>query len=112
MNKWYKIEANKFDENHIVVEELISLSGKKTDKMAYTYIALCDSKNSNVVHYYYIFLPNETYKSTLYNINIPFVYIRDYEMNITDEFINYIKKNNILKYDNNTLLEPSNFIMV
>ena len=122
---YYKNKENSAD--------LIKLCGKYTSDLTitYTYVAICDSKNIDKTHFYYIFTPfvtgfekscylnktkpwEESYSFTNYRQNIPYFFIKDDCMNVPEEFYNIVNNGRdvyILKYDNYKL-EPVSYVFL
>jgi hypothetical protein len=121
--KWYMNEKNlEYYKNKENVSELIKLCGENTSdyKMTYTYVAICDRKNIEKTHVYYIWTPfitglekyweeeekkpwNRSYSYGSYREHIPYFYIKDDSMSVPEEFYKIVNNGRdvyILKYDN------------
>lgn len=120
---WYSKQKNDmYYNNKDDVNELIKLCGNYTSdtlKITYTYVAICDSKNIEKTHFFFIFTPfitglekywcreqikpwEETYSFTNYREDIPYFFIKDDCMNVPKEFYEFVNNGRdvyVLKYE-------------
>lgn len=136
---WRKNQRhNVYYQNKENVNQLINLCGNHSMsdlRMTYTYVAICDKKDINKTHFYYIFTPfitglekywneekikpwEESYSFTEYRGDISYFFIQDDYMNVPEEFYKFVHNNSkrdvyILKYDNvNYKLQAPEYIII